>query len=70
MRASDGECCPYCGGTEGVTTNDKAIGWIERHVFWNGVIDYTSLDKLRETKAASGVCIDCGKRVRAPENQS
>lgn len=70
MKASDGNVCPHCGGDGGIVTHDKAIGWIERHIYWNGSIQYTGLDGLRETIAKSGVCIDCGKRVRAPENQA
>lgn len=70
MKASDGDTCPHCGGDSGIVTHDKAIGWIERHIDWSGAITYTSLEGLRETIAKSGTCVDCGKRVRAPEGQS
>lgn len=66
MKPNNGERCPHCGGQNGVTINERASGWVERWVMWDGEIESTSYDKLRERSPVSGSCIDCGRKVLNP----
>lgn len=65
-KKSDGECCPYCGGTGGVEVSERAIGWVKRDVEWGGEIFDTTFDGLRETPSKTAKCYDCGRVVQNP----
>lgn len=59
--------CPKCGGTSGFFYNEKVSGYIEKLSEWDGKIYNTNFDKLKyhyPDRPKTGVCADCGKRIK------
>lgn len=60
---SNGNACPKCGGTSGLEVTMREYKTMSME--WNGDMD--GGDILRVTVSRTGVCLDCGKRVKAPQ---
>ena len=67
---SDTKKCPRCGGTSGAWTRARVSGFVTRHVDWDGESVHSDTDEMREKVRRTATCVDCGKRVPNPEEDS
>lgn len=63
MKASDGTCCPHCGGISGYHFN----AWLREHYLGSWAGDAESVQTIDSRFPKTARCVDCGKRVALPE---